>query len=104
MKQNVAAQSLAALGNETRLQLFRTLVRAGPDGANVGTLQQLLGIPGSTLAHHLGALARAGLVRQTRQGREVISSVDFPAMQGLIGYLTEECCTGLCVTAEDDAA
>jgi DNA-binding transcriptional ArsR family regulator len=104
MKEDMAAQSLAALGSGTRLRLFRALVRAGDDGANVGTLQQLLGIPGSTLAHHLATLTRAGLLIQERQGREVISRVDFDAMQSLIAYLTEECCTGLCVSEDADAA
>ena len=104
MKDEWAARSLCALGNETRVKLYRTLVRAGTEGANVGTLQQVLGIPASTLAHHLSALTRAGLVIQERQGREVISRVDCPAMRELIGYLTEECCTGLRLEETADAA
>ena len=61
MGEEGAATALAALGNRTRLRLFRTLVRAAPDGLNVGDLQRRLGLPGSTLAHHLSTLARAGL-------------------------------------------
>lgn len=87
-----AADQLGALGNETRLRLFRQLVRAGPEGLNVGTLQTRLAIPASTLAHHLGTLVSAGLVRQSRHGREIRSALDYEAMDNLIGYLTEACC------------
>ena len=87
-----AADQLGALGNETRLRLFRLLVRAGPEGLNVGALQDRLAIPASTLAHHLGALVSAGLVRQSRHGREVRSALDYEMVSGLIGYLTEACC------------
>ena len=86
------ADQLAALGNETRLRLFRQLVRTGPEGLSVGALQTRLAIPASTLAHHLGALVSAGLVRQTRHGREVRSALAYEAMDNLIGYLTEACC------------
>lgn len=86
------ADQLGALGNETRLRLFRVLVRAGTGGLNVGALQSRLAIPASTLAHHLGTLVSAGLVRQTRHGREVRSALDYEAMDNLICYLTEACC------------
>ena len=69
------ADMLAALGSATRLQLFRLLVRAGPEGRTVGAVKQDMGIPASTLAHHLGALVQAGLVEQTKVGREVRSAV-----------------------------
>lgn len=95
MREDRAVQGLAALGNRTRLRLFRVLVRAGNGGLNVGDLQRLLGIPGSTLSHHLATLARAGLVVQDRHGREVVTRADYAAMRGLIGYLTEACCTGV---------
>jgi len=94
-----AADVLAALGNRTRLQVFRTLVKAGDDGLNVGDLQEHLGIPPSTLAHHLQTLARTGLVQQERQGREIISWVNFDMMHGLVHFLTAECCSGLHVPA-----
>ena len=87
-----AADQLAALGNETRLRLFRQLVRTGPEGLSVSALQDRLAIPASTLAHHLGALVSAGLVRQSRHGREVRSVLDYEVVSGLIGYLTEACC------------
>ena len=83
---------LAALGNETRLRLFRQLVRAGDEGLNVGAIRDQLAIPASTLQHHLGALVHAGLIRQTRVGREIRSAVAYEAVNDLIQYLTEECC------------
>ena len=101
MREDQVADGLAALGNRTRMRLFRLLVRAGEDGLNVGTLKRRLEIPASTLAHHLATLTRAGLVIQERQGREVISSTDYDAIDGLVAYLTEECCTG--VPAEDES-
>ncbi len=99
-----AASGLSALGNRTRLRLFRLLVKAGKTGMNVGDIQALIEVPASTLAHHLATLARSGLVIQERQGREVISRVDYKAMRTLVGYLTEECCTGVCITRDADAA
>lgn len=104
MREQQAAGSLAALGNRTRLRLYRLLVRAGDDGLNVGELQRLLEVPASTLAHHLATLARAGLVVQERRGREVISRADYAAMRGLVGYLTEQCCTGVPLQGDDRAA
>ncbi len=90
-----AAGSLAALGNPTRLRLYRLLVRAGPAGLPVGTLVRSLGVPASTLAHHLACLTRAGLVEQEQRGREVRSRPDFAAMNRLMTFLTAECCTGV---------
>ena len=104
MREQRAADGLAALGNRTRLRLYRLLVRAGDDGLNVGDLQRLLEVPPSTLAHHLATLARAGLVAQERRGREVISRADYPAMRALVGYLTEQCCTGVRLEGDDQAA
>lgn len=90
-----AVAALAALSNVTRLRLFRVLVRAGRDGMNVGDLQRLLQQPASTLAHHLGKLTGAGLVHQSRQGREVICTAQYERMDGLLAYLTEQCCAGV---------
>ncbi|MEM1345671.1 MAG: metalloregulator ArsR/SmtB family transcription factor [Pseudomonadota bacterium] len=89
------ARALAALGHETRLALFQLLVRAGRDGLSVGEIGEHLGTAPSTLAHHLSALAEAGLVIQERHGRQVINRADYTAMHGLIGFLTAECCTGV---------
>ena len=104
MYEDHAANGLSALGNRTRLRLFRLLVKAGEAGMNVGDIQALVDVPASTLAHHLATLARSGLVIQERHGREVISRVDYGTMHALMGYLTEECCTGVCITRDSDAA
>lgn len=97
-------QGLAALGNATRLRLFRLLVKAGRAGLNVGELQRLLNQPASTLSHHLDKLNRAGLVLQTRHGREVICTADYDRMNALVVYLTDQCCTGICLREDDRAA
>ncbi len=86
------ARALCALGHEVRLSLYRLLVRAGHDGLNVGEIGVQLGLPSSTLAHHLKTLVQAGLVVQERRGREVINRVDFDTMTRTIGFLTDECC------------
>jgi DNA-binding transcriptional ArsR family regulator len=104
MHDDHAARSFAALGNATRLQLYRTLVRAGETGLNVGELQRLLAVPASTLAHHLASLVQAGLVTQERHGRETLSRVDYGLMRGLAAYLVEECCTGVRIEDGEDAA
>ena len=88
----IAAQQLEALGNVTRLELYRTLVRAGPEGLAVGQLQQRLGIAASTLSHHLRRLVDRGLVSQERQATTLICRASYPAMNGLIGFLADECC------------
>jgi ArsR family transcriptional regulator, arsenate/arsenite/antimonite-responsive transcriptional repressor len=90
-----AAGAFAALGNPARLRLLRLLVRAGPEGLNVGELGRLLDMPASTLAHHLSALVRAGFVAQERRGREVICTADYAAIRRTAAYLTESCCAGI---------
>ncbi|HET7410643.1 MAG TPA: metalloregulator ArsR/SmtB family transcription factor [Paracoccaceae bacterium] len=97
------ARSLAALGHETRLSVYRLLVRAGHDGLNVGEIGAQLGMPPSTLAHHLRALVDAGLVMQERRGREVVNRADYEAMQRTVSFLTSECCAGVKLTREDAA-
>ena len=87
-----AALRLSALGNETRICLFRALVRAGRPGLTVGELQRRLQVPASTMAHHIAALVRAGMVLQERHGREVVCRAGFEAIESLVGYLTEACC------------
>ncbi|MDH3235733.1 MAG: metalloregulator ArsR/SmtB family transcription factor [Alphaproteobacteria bacterium] len=99
-----AARGLAALGNRTRLRLFKLLVQAGPEGLNVGDLQRHLGVPASTLAHHLATLVRADLISQSRQGREVISSANYQSMNALAAYLTDQCCVGVALESAPDAA
>lgn len=95
MNEQTAADSFAALGHPTRLAIYRMLVRAGDVGAPVGTLQESLGIPASTLSHHIQALTRAGLAAQERDGRVLTTRADYAAMRGLIDFLTDECCMGI---------
>ena len=97
------AHSLAALGHETRLAIFRLLVRAGEEGLNVGEIGQHLDMAASTLAHHLKTLVDAGLVIQERQGRQIVNRVDYDAMRGTVSFLTAECCVGVTLTREDAA-
>ena len=98
-----AADALAALGNRTRLRIFKLLVRAGREGTNVGTLQRHLGIPATTLAHHLATLTNASLVEQERRGREVICTANYKAVNDVLAYVKAECCAGL-ESADDKAA
>ena len=100
MKLEKAASQLEALGNPTRLQLYRTLVRAGDDGLPVGRIQDKLGIAASTLSHHLKRLIDTGLVTQERQATTLICRANYPGMDALIGYLADECCAdGTCPPA-----
>ena len=98
MNEDIAADSFAALGHPTRLRIFRALVRAGDAGAPVGALQDALGIPASTLTHHIRTLMNAGLVHQERQGRVLTTRADYAAMRGMIDFLTEKCCQGIAET------
>ena len=90
-----AAAGLSALGSPVRLRLFRLLVRAGQEGAIMSDLVRLSGMPFSTLSHHMTALVRAGLVQQTRRGREVVCAAAYDRVAALAAYLTESCCEGL---------
>jgi len=87
-----AADRLEALGNPTRLAIYRLLVRAGDPGRPVGQIQAALEIPASTLSHHLKHLEMSGLVRRRKDGVTHHCSANFAAMDALIGFLTEECC------------
>lgn len=89
--QNVAKR-LEALGNATRLSVYRILVRAGEDGLAVGKLQRRLDIPASTLSHHLHRLIGVGLVAQERQSTTLICRANYAAMSETLGFLTDECC------------
>lgn len=101
--QNIA-RALAALGHEARLRIFRVLVKAGHDGLTVGDIASHLGLPASTQAHHLRMLVEAGLIVQSKQGRVVINTVDFDKMNGVLGFLSEECCTGFTANRSNTAA
>lgn len=87
-----AAARLEALGNPTRLQVYRTLIRAGDAGLAVGKLQELVGVAPSTLTHHVQKLMSVDLVRQERHGVSLICRANYDAMRDLVGYLADECC------------
>lgn len=91
---NDVIRSLAALAQERRLEVFRLLVEAGPEGLPAGRIGESLGLPSATLSFHLSQLRQAGLVTFRRRGRSLIYAVEFAAMNDLIGYLTENCCRG----------
>lgn len=95
MNAKQAVEALAALAHEHRLGVYRLLVEAGPEGLNAGTIAGRLKLPPSSLTFHLQQLHRAGLIRQERNSRQLIYSADFEAMNGLVGYLTENCCGGV---------
>ncbi len=102
-----ALTALAALAQETRLDVYRLLVRAGLDGATPGTLAAALGVSAPTLSFHLKELKHAGLVECRRAGRSLVYGANFDAMQDLVQFLSENCCQGVdeCGAAETaDAA
>jgi DNA-binding transcriptional ArsR family regulator len=92
MNIEIAAKQLEALGNPTRLQVYRSLVRAGGGGLPVGRLQEELGIAASTLSHHIRRLVETGLVTQERQSTTLICRAHYPSMNALVGFLVNECC------------
>src|SRR5471032_2951547 len=92
MKLDDAAARLEALGNPTRLKIYRLLVRAGAEGLPVGRLQAKIDIAASTLSHHLKALVGVGLVTQTREGTTLVCHTNYELMRGLMEYLVAECC------------
>lgn len=101
MKTDDAAARLEALGNPTRLQIYRTLVRAGDAGMPVGKLQTKLDLAASTLSHHLKALITVGLVTQERHTTTLICRTNYDTMRGLVDFLVAECCAdGVCAPSQ----
>ncbi|MFD2449233.1 ArsR/SmtB family transcription factor [Vogesella fluminis] len=94
METKSAVRMLAALAQETRLAVFRQLVEAGPAGRAAGELAEALGCAPATLSFHLKELSNAALIEGRQDGRFVIYAANFAAMNGLLGYLTENCCRG----------
>jgi ArsR family transcriptional regulator, arsenate/arsenite/antimonite-responsive transcriptional repressor len=94
MEPNAVVGSLAALAQKTRLEIYRVLVQAGPDGLPAGSIAARLSLPLPTLSFHLAQLKHAGLVTARRQSRSIIYAANYTAMNGLIAYLTENCCGG----------
>lgn len=84
--------ALGALSQETRLEIFRLLVQSGPRGRAAGAIAQALGVPSATLSFHLAVLTNAGLIVQRRESRSLIYSADYEVMDGVVGFLMENCC------------
>ena len=95
MNNENAVNVLAALAQETRLAIFRLLVRAGEPGLAAGTIGETLGIPAATLSFHLKELKHAEAIRCRREGRSLIYRADFGTMTDLLGFLTAHCCRGI---------
>ena len=104
MHEEQAVAALAALAHPLRLKLFRALVVVGPPGLTPGAIIEGVGVPAATLSFHLKELTAAGLVSQQRSGRNFIYRAAYDAMNGLIGYLTENCCQGAACAVEPAAA
>lgn len=92
MEHNSATHALAALGQPTRLSIFRLLVRAGTGGKLAGDIALALSLPGATLSFHLKELVAAGLITAEQRGRTICYRAQFEAMNALVAYLTENCC------------
>lgn len=108
MEINEAVVALSALAQESRLAVFRMLVKAGEDGFAAGEIAETLSIPPATLSFHLKELAHAGLVLSRKEGRSIIYSMNSKGIKCLMGFLIEDCCQGrpeLCISADgcDDA-
>jgi DNA-binding transcriptional ArsR family regulator len=94
MDKSNAVEALGALAQETRLEIFRLLVQAGSEGMAAGHIGLRLELPPATLSFHLNQLRHAGLISYRREGRSLIYAAEYAAMNGLVGYLTENCCQG----------
>ncbi|MDE0884316.1 MAG: metalloregulator ArsR/SmtB family transcription factor [Myxococcota bacterium] len=95
MEKQIAVSALAALAQETRLDVFRLLVRSGHEGLQAGRIAQVLDLAPATLSFHLKELRSAGLLTCQREGRSRIYRPDFQAMNQLVSFLTESCCQGV---------
>jgi DNA-binding transcriptional ArsR family regulator len=94
MEKMYAIAALAALAQETRLDIFRLLVEAGTGGMPAGLIGEKLGLPSATLSFHLNQLKHAHLVKFRRESRSLIYTAEYPVMNDLLAYLTENCCQG----------
>lgn len=94
MEKTSALAALGALAQDTRLDIFRLLVQAGDAGMAAGNIGERLGLPGPTLSFHLNQLRHAGLITVRRESRSLIYAAEYRAMNGLLAYLTENCCAG----------
>lgn len=103
MDENEVVEALAALAHPIRLRIFRALVVTGQEGLTPGVMGEGLAIPSTTLSFHLKELARAGLVTQERASRNLVYRAAYDQMNGLLGFLTENCCQGATCAVETQA-
>jgi DNA-binding transcriptional ArsR family regulator len=100
METKSAVEALSALAQDSRLQVYRLLVQAGPEGLAASQIAERVGIPANTLSFHLKTLSQARLVAARQDGRFIYYSANYPQMNALLGFLTENCCGGRsCVPA-----
>lgn len=92
MELQAVAKALKELGHPTRLEIYKSVARAGHKGVAVGNLQGKLLVPGSTLSHHISSLVSAGLISQRREGRILYCVAEFERLQAVMDFLQEECC------------
>src|SRR5580692_3836098 len=107
MENETAIKRLSAIAQDARLEVFRLLVKAGPDGMAAGDIARKLRVPANTLSAQLLVLANAGMVRARREGRSIIYAIAFEAMRDLLVFLTEDCCGGraeMCAPLADIAS
>jgi ArsR family transcriptional regulator, arsenate/arsenite/antimonite-responsive transcriptional repressor len=94
METTEAVKRLSALAQDARLEVFRLLIKAGPDGMAAGAIARALGVAANTLSAQLLILSNAGLVKARREGRSIVYAIHFEAMRDLLVFLTEDCCGG----------
>ena len=94
MEIQAAIRALAALAHNSRLEIFRLLVQKGPQGMAASAIAEKVGLPNATLSFHIKGLTHAGLVDARQDGRFIYYAANYPAMDGLVGYLTDHCCGG----------
>jgi len=94
MDERQALMSFAALSQETRLGIVRTLVMAGPNGMAAGSIAETMGVSPSNVSFHLKELERAGLITQRREARSIFYSANYDALSGVVKFLMEDCCAG----------
>ncbi len=92
MNVNEVAKALKELGHPTRLLIYKSIVKAGYQGVAVGNIQEQLGVPGSTLSHHISSLASAGLLSQRREGRTLFCVAQYQCLVEVVNFLQDECC------------
>lgn len=94
MKSGQVIKALAALAQATRLEVYRELVAAGPEGMAAGQLAEKLGVAPASLSFHFKTLSHAGLIESRQEGRFIYYTANFEVMNGMVNYLTENCCGG----------